>query len=77
MSSARWLRRSTLALGRATADAIEAQVAELCGRARDAQALAAAASARLRELGLVHDASAVERWASGRAPLALDHVYVG
>jgi hypothetical protein len=76
-SQARWLRRSTLAFGRAAADAIEAQIAELSGRERDAQALAASASAELHALGLVHDAEAVDRWAAGRAALAIDHVYVG
>jgi hypothetical protein len=74
-SQARWLRRSTLAHGRATADAIEAQIAALAGR--DGAALAGAASGALRRLGLVLDASALDRWSSGRAASPIDRIYVG
>jgi eukaryotic-like serine/threonine-protein kinase len=74
MAQARWLRRSTLAHGRATADAIEAQVAAFTGR--DPVGLAAAGSAALRRLGLALDADALDRWSSGRAALPIDRVYV-
>jgi hypothetical protein len=76
-TQAHWLRRSTLAYGRATAGAIDAQVAALDGRARDAPALASAASAALHRLGLVLDGDALDRWSNGHASLPIDRVYVG
>jgi hypothetical protein len=76
-AQARWLGRSTLALGPATAGAIRAQIAEIEGRDHDARALAASASAQLHALGLVHDGDAIDRWSSGRPLAAIDHVYVG
>jgi tetratricopeptide (TPR) repeat protein len=74
---ARWLRRSTLAHGVATADAIDAQVAALAGREHACFVLARAASARLYVLGLTPDGDALARWSTGQVLLPLDHVYVG
>ncbi|HZJ65733.1 MAG TPA: hypothetical protein VFD36_19620, partial [Kofleriaceae bacterium] len=71
-----WLRRCALALGPATADAIDAQIAALDGRRSDDRSLASAASTALRGLGLVPDADALDRWSSGAPLEPIDQLYV-
>jgi hypothetical protein len=76
VAQARWLKSSTLRAAPAMGLSIEAQVARLHGRDREAQELASRAERGFGALGMAPPRDAMGRWARGSPAHSADSIFV-